>query len=223
MTPISDEPAGDSAPAGVAPLAAGLLEQADSLARAGSSIAAVAKYRELLAADPAHVEGRLRLARLLERLGEGEEAVAVLSQGIGRDPDRPELTLQRGIALTGLRRYPEAEADLRRVLRLDPSNATAEVELGLLAWHRGLTSDAVAHFQRALERRPQDARVYGFLADALNQSGDFLGAHRALEQALTFDPKNTKLLNLLGRVLDRLGRPEEAREIYQRVRELGER
>ena len=70
---------------------------------------------------------------------------------------------------------------------------------------------------------PEDARVYGYLADALNQTGDLPGAHRALEQALTFDPRNTKVLNLLGRVLDRLGRPEEAREMYQRVRELGER
>ncbi len=223
MTLISDEPAAEPAPAGVVPLAAGLLEQADALARAGSSIAAVARYRELLASDPAHVEARLRLARLLEGLGEGEEAVAVLSQGIGRDPDRAELILQRGIALAGLRRYHEAEADLRRVLRLDPSSSAAEVELGLLAWHRGLTTEAITYFQRAIERRPADAKVYGYLADALNQAGDLPGAHRALEQALTFDPRNSRALNLMGRVLDRMGRPEEARDIYQRVRELGDR
>jgi tetratricopeptide (TPR) repeat protein len=222
MTFISDEPAADPAPAGVSPLASGLLEQAESLARAGSSIDAVARYRELLAQEPGLVEARLRLARLLQRLGDGDEAVAVLSQGIGRDPDQVALTLERGIALTGLRRYREAEEDLRRVLRREPSNQTAEVELGLLAWHRGLTADAVAHFRRALEQRPE-ARVYGYLADALNQGGDLAGAHQALEQALALDPRNTKALNLMGRVLDRLGRPEEARDVYQRAREIGDR
>jgi Flp pilus assembly protein TadD len=221
MTSMSDEPAADPAPAGVSPLASGLLEQAESLARAGSSIEAVARYRELLANDPGHVDGRLGLARLLGRLGDGEEAVAVLSQGIGRDPDQVALTLERGIALTSLRRYREAEADLRRALRLDPTNPTAEVELGLLAWHRGLSVDAVAHFRRALERGPE-ARTYGYLADALNQAGDLGGAHHALEQALSLDPRNTKALNLMGRVLDRLGRPEEARDIYQRAREIGD-
>jgi tetratricopeptide (TPR) repeat protein len=215
MTFISDE--------GASPLASGLLEQADSLARAGSSIDAVARYRELLAKEPAHVEARLRLARLLARLGEGEEAVAVLSQGIGRDPDQIALTLERGVALTGLRRYDEAESDLRRALRLDPSNATAEVELGLLAWHRGITADAIAHFRRALGHGPGEARVYGYLADALNQAGDLRGAHQALEQALTLDPRNTKALNLMGRVLDRLGRPEDAREVYRRAREISDR
>jgi Flp pilus assembly protein TadD len=90
-----------------------------------------------------------------------------------------------------------------------------------LAWHRGLSVDAVAHFRRALERGPE-ARTYGYLADALNQAGDLGGAHHALEQALSLDPRNTKALNLMGRVLDRLGRPEEARDIYQRAREIGD-
>jgi tetratricopeptide (TPR) repeat protein len=214
MPSISDE--------GRSPPGSDSLEQADRLARAGSSIAAVARYRELLAGDPAHGEARLRLARLLERLGDGAEAVAVLSQGIGRDPDQVALTLERGIALTGLRRYEEAEADLRRALRLDPSGG-AEIALGLLAWHRGLTIDAVAHFRRALERGPEDAKVYGYLADALNQAGDYQGAHRALEQALALDPRNGKAHHLMGRVLDRLGRPEDAREAYRQARELGDR
>jgi tetratricopeptide (TPR) repeat protein len=222
MTSMSDEPAAHSATAGVSPLASGLLEQAASLARAGSSIDAVARYRELLASEPGHVDARLQLGRLLVRLGDGEEAVAVLSQGIGRDPDNPALALERGIALTSLRRYPEAEADLRRALRLDPSNPTAEVELGLLAWHRGLSPDAIAHFRRALDRQPE-ARTYGYLADALNQAGDIAGAHQALEQALALDPRNTRALNLMGRVLDRLGRPEDARDVYQRAREIGDR
>lgn len=222
MSLIADEPPADTHPGSEqdAPSSTGVLEHADALARAGSSIAAVSRYRELLAAEPAHTACRLRLAALLDRLGDGEEAVAVLSQGLGRDPDQAELLLHRGATLTRLRRYEQADTDLRRVLRVDPSNADAEVELGLLSWHRGLVGEAVQHFERALERRA-DARVYGYLADALNQTGDFSGAHRALERALELDPRSAKAHHLMGRVLDRMGRLEDAREMYARARELG--
>lgn len=207
MTLTSDDPATD-------------YEQADALARAGSSIAALARYRELLAADPARVEARLRLARLLDRLEERDEALAILSQGIGRDPDLPDLLLQRGIILTRMRRYDEADADFRRVLRVDPSSTDAEVELGLLAWHRGLRAEATAHFRRALQRSPGEARIYTYLADTLNQGNDLSGAYEALVRALELNPMDAKACHLMGRVLDRLGRPEEAWEMYHRSREL---
>ncbi len=49
MILISVEPvaAPGPAPVGAVPLASGPLEQADALARAGSSLAALARYREL--------------------------------------------------------------------------------------------------------------------------------------------------------------------------------
>ena len=179
MTSTSDEPAAPTASAGVSPLASGLLEQAASLARAGSSIDAVARYRELLAGEPGHVDARLQLGRLLVRLGDGEEAVAVLSQGIGRDPDHPALALERGIALTHLRRYREAEADLRRALLLDPTNPTAEVELGLLAWQRPEPSGAGAGL-----REPREGALLEL-------------DHARLEQALIRAEATARLLALV--------------------------
>src|SRR5215207_5504563 len=128
MTNSPDEPAGGAT----------ALDRADALAVSGSSIVAVARYRELLAAEPGHVEARLRLARLLDRLQERDEAVALLSQGLGRSPDTLEFVFLRGTILSRLRRYDEAESDLRRVLRARPADADAEFELGLVAWRRGL-------------------------------------------------------------------------------------
>jgi Flp pilus assembly protein TadD len=46
------------------------------------------------------------------------------------------------------------------------------------------------------------------------------GAHAALQRALELDPRDSKTHHLLGRVFDRLGRPEEARDMYERSREL---
>jgi Flp pilus assembly protein TadD len=50
--------------------------------------------------------------------------------------------------------------------------------------------------------------------------GDLAGASSALDRALQATPKDGKVYHLRGRVLDRLGQPDEAREMYKRSREL---
>ncbi len=50
--------------------------------------------------------------------------------------------------------------------------------------------------------------------------GDLAGANAVLDRAIEATPRDGKVYHLRGRVLDRLGRPDEAREMYQRSREL---
>jgi Flp pilus assembly protein TadD len=76
------------------------------------------------------------------------------------------------------------------------------------------------HFRRSLEFQPDNPRTCYYLGDALNQAGDLAGARAALEHAIQLDPHDAKTHYLLGRVLDRLGHPEEAAARYQRSREL---
>jgi Flp pilus assembly protein TadD len=234
MTPSPDEPTGDAAPAEAIPeppagVAAAvrtpgagerLLERADALAAGSRPADALPVYRELLAAEPEHFDGRIHLARLLSELDEPGEAVRVLDEGLRHAPDGTEFLLLRGAMHARLRRHEQAESDLRRVLRLHPSHAPAHLELGRLLWRKGLASEAAAHFQRSLEFQPDNARTCHYLGDALNQAGDLAGARTALERAVQLDPRDAKAHHLLGRVLDRLGHPEEAREMYQRSREL---
>jgi len=42
----------------------------------------------------------------------------------------------------------------------------------------------------------------------------------ALERSLALDPDQARAYHLMGRVLDRLRRPEEARQAYRRGQEL---
>ena len=49
---------------------------------------------------------------------------------------------------------------------------------------------------------------------------DLAGAQAALQRALELDPRDSKTPHLLGRVFDRLGQPDEARDMYERSREL---
>jgi protein O-GlcNAc transferase len=196
------------------------LQQADDLAASSLPGDAVRPYRELLELEPEHIDARLHFAHLLDRLEESAEAVDVLSDGLRRAPDQTEFLVLRGALLGRLQRYREAETDLRRVLRLYPSHAPAQFELGLLLWRRGLVQEAAACFRRALEFQPDNAKTYYYLADSLNQQGDLVGARSALERAIQVNPGEAKAYHLMGMVLDRLCRPEEAREMYRRGRDL---
>ncbi len=209
MTTSPDEPSG---------AATGLL-----LERAGAATSpdqAAALYRELLSASPAHVEARLHLAHLLERGDQLEDAVKTLSVGLRWMPDQIDLLLLRGSLLGRLRRYRDAESDLRGVLRLQAMHGPAHFELGQLFWRKGLAPEAATHFAKSLEYQPENGRGFYYLAEALNLMGDLAGANAVLDRALEATPRDGKVYHLRGRVLDRLGRPDEAREMYQRSREL---
>jgi tetratricopeptide (TPR) repeat protein len=82
-------------------------------------------------------------------------------------------------------------------------------------------ADALAHFHRSLEFQPESARTCYYLGEALNLTGDLPGARAALERALRADPKDPRSYHLLGCVLDRLGFPEDALEMYRHGREVG--
>ena len=131
MTFPPDEPTGGAAPADAAgdlpaPLprtptpAERLLARADALAAGPRPTDAVPVYRELLAADPAHMDARVHLARLLVQLDEHEEALNLLGEALRNAPDLTELLVLRGGIFGHLRRYGEADDDLFRVpLRRD--------------------------------------------------------------------------------------------------------
>jgi tetratricopeptide (TPR) repeat protein len=199
-----------------------LLERADALAGGARPLDAVPVYRELIAADPEDVEGRLRLVRLLVRFEEHDQALQLLGDALRHAPDQTELLVLRGQIHAQLRRYDESDTDLRRVLRLHPSHAPAHLELGRLLWRRGLLVEAAAHLRQALEFQPDNAWGCYYLGDTLNQIGDLPAARRVLERAIELSPHHAKAHHLLGRVLDRLGHPDEARAMYQRSKELAD-
>jgi len=184
---------------------------------------ALEAFRELLGLEPGHWEGRIEYARLHEQHGDLEEAYEHLSEATRFRPERPEPLVARGAFLARLKRHPEAEADLNRALRLAPELADGHFELGFALWRKGLALEAAEHLRRAAALAPERADAEHYLGESLHQIGDDAGALAALERAAALDVSNPKPLQLMGRVLDRLGRPEEAREMYRRAREAAPR
>jgi Flp pilus assembly protein TadD len=63
-----------------------------------------------------------------------------------------------------------------------------ELKFGIEVAKRGLWSEARFRFERAVSLDPESAQAYNNLGVALEQQGDFKGAHTAYEKALKLKP-----------------------------------
>lgn len=196
------------------------------LARARDAMAnsrlgeADALFRELLDLAPAHRDGSAEYAELLERRGDVVGALEVLGRALRPRPDDPVLLLRRAALNRRRQELGESEADIRRVLKADPRHAEAMLELGLVLLRRGLAGEAADILRRHAAQRPELAGAWFHVAEALNQSSALPDALEALRRAAELDDHDARIFHLMGRVLDRMGRPEEAMPMYRRGREL---
>ena len=94
--------------------------------------------------------------------------------------------------------------------------------LGLVLWRKGVPKEAAETLRKGLWLEPDNALGHYYLGEALNQAGDLKGARAALEKSAELAPDHGRTFRLLARVLDRMGRYEEAQTMYRRAREVGE-
>lgn len=77
-------------------------------------------------------------------------------------------------------------------------------------------TDRVEALRKLAAANPKDVFAHYGLAMALGGAGQAEEAVAEFERVLTLDPNYTGAYFQMGQALERLGRPEEARQIYQR-------
>jgi len=92
------------------------------LAEAGKVEAAIAMYREVLVADPAHGDARNNLSLLLARTGRTDEALALVDEALRAAPGDPYYVASRGEVLSWRGDRAGALAEFRRALDLLPQH-----------------------------------------------------------------------------------------------------
>jgi Flp pilus assembly protein TadD len=195
------------------------LRRALDAAARNRPLEAIQRLQELVGREPVHVAARRELATLLEAAGDPDGALEHLDAAASHAPDDAGLHIARGTVHGRLKHYPEAEADLRRALKLTPDSASAHHQLGLVLFRKGVAPEAAASFRKAVTLLPEHAASHYYLGEALSQVNDYPAALTALHQAIALAPGEARAYQLAGRILDKLKRPEEAREMYRRARE----
>lgn len=191
---------------------------------AGDLNAARADYQAALAADSTLAEAWLDLAIVEKRAGRVEAARVALEHA-------RVLYAAQGLAggvadaLTNLAEIARAEGDaaaaeslLIAAIDADPRHAVAHGNLGALyAGALGRPDLALREMETAARASPWLAAVRENLAALYASQGRWEDAARTFREVLRLEPRSVVSLVRLGYVLERAGRPGEARDAYDRA------
>jgi tetratricopeptide (TPR) repeat protein len=158
--------------------------------------AALARYQEALALNPANVDAHERVASLHEAAGRFEPAVAALTSWAAQAADgatRAACLLRA--AEIELRAGPPGSATeqhLRGALAADPGCARAWLHLASVLWESGRVDEALevaARAQESIPDAPERAALAALRGRALERLGNTAPAAEAFALAAAADPR----------------------------------
>jgi tetratricopeptide (TPR) repeat protein len=159
------------------------------LLRSAQYPSALDMLEEAIALDGRNVSAYLALSTIYEKNGQYKSTEEVLRQLLAADPAHVEGRLRLAVTLRRLEKSDEAQKILEELVAGPESswmNALAFQELALVHGSQGKTSAAEKVLRTAIERFPQDARLYIQLAAVLDRRGAAAEAGSLVEQALAF-------------------------------------
>jgi len=181
-------------------LARTLYLQADELrgAEIPSNLAIRTRYSDaerfatdLLEGDPSNLEVRKFRAAARFWLEDLDGAAEDYLVALEAEPDDPDLLFDLGNLEARYRgRYEQAIPHLEKAIELRPDFFEAHAALGLAHQGRGDLDLAVTRYVEALEIRPNDPEIYGFLWDLFGTPDRYQDGLEAYERILASSPEN---------------------------------
>ena len=149
-------------------------------------------------------------AQLMIRADLDDLAEAELRQAMAKDQRLPHARFLLGQTALFRGRVDEAVALLRAELLVNPGDAMTHYRLGDTFIHRQEWDRAIESLQRSIWLNPFFSGPYILLGRAYMQKNELATAEGMLRQAIAYDPNNKVAHYMLGQLLQRLGRQEEA-------------
>lgn len=206
--------------AGHSPLAGNLdflLAQAMAMLQHGQLGAADGYCRQVLAADPRHLDAMQLLGIVELQNGRHEEAAQWLQQAASLAPRAPGLHCNLGLALQALGRLELALASYDRALALKPKFVEALNNRGNALRELNRLDEAAASYQRALKLQPDFGEALHNLGVTLLALQQPEPALSCLARCLRAMPENMAVLGQYGVALIALKRPQEALACFDRL------
>lgn len=174
---------------------------ASAYAAKGDDALAEETLRAAMQLAPEHVPIRIQLAQLLAQTGRADQSVVLLEETVKRVPDNVPAreALVRAYLADHKMEAAKSAAEELKVLR--PQWMGGYYLAGLIAAQTKDLEESEHDFERALQLRPGDLEVLSTLSrlDAARGMSD--KAVRRVRSALSTDPNNVGILNLLGGLL----------------------
>lgn len=146
-----------------------------------------------------------------------EEAMEVYDEGLALFIDNTELLYARALTAEKLDHLDILERDLGRILEKDPDNAQALNALGYTLTDRTERhQEALGYIEKAYQQRPEDPAILDSMGWVNYHLGHLEQALQYLQQAAA-SLDDGEIAAHLGEVLWKLGRKDEAREVWNKA------
>ncbi|OYY92809.1 MAG: hypothetical protein B7Y41_14655 [Hydrogenophilales bacterium 28-61-23] len=157
----------------------------------------------------------------LEKLGLHSRAIDTLKRSLAAKPLQPAWVWQSlGNVYYQLNLFPESIAALREAVKLAPDNLSYQGELGVMLKDGGQDEEALKLFLVLRDKTPQDPFPWRQVGYMKYKFGRHAEAIPELEQSLRLAPEQVQVWHALGECYALVGRPDDARRAYQRLRGL---
>jgi uncharacterized protein (TIGR02996 family) len=161
-------------------------------------------FGSALAAQPADLADKARLARDLVVAGKSEQAIPIYEELVRAFPNDAGIIMNLAIADFKAKRYRDAIQQSERALQLQPGLASANLFLGASWIELHEPARAIAPLEKAIAAQPNDRNARLMLADALFELGKYADSTRHFETASEQSPDSSRVWYGLARSYDAL-------------------
>jgi tetratricopeptide (TPR) repeat protein len=184
-----------------------------------------AKYlQESLAQDPANIEARYHLGRVRYQQNRFDLAIAAFEEVLTRDPGNVKAEDNLGLSLEARNEIDPAIAAYRKAIGIDEKqqlhNGQPYLDLGTLLVKSNRTAEAIPLLVRATVILPNAPQAHYELAKAYLDLSRLEAARVEAERAVSLDSNESSNHYLLGRIYQRSGKSEFAKEQFRLTEQL---
>jgi tetratricopeptide (TPR) repeat protein len=185
----------------------------------GESSAAERRFLDALALEPDNVDALYNLGVLYSYIDRVDDSIACFDRILALDGGLAEVHLTRGVQLVRAGQLDEAESAAQHAQGLEPGLESAAVLLRAVERGREVGGEAgVLEALAIVEPLTTGGTLQ--LAQRYLERGEFDRASELFSQAFGKAPESQEAAYGLGYGLLRLGRPDEAAQVFRRVLEL---
>lgn len=180
---------------------------------------AIRQAEALVAAHQTDPEATLMLAALYMAQGRGDESTTVLERVLQAHPDHLEVLDGLGSIYDKTGQSAKAESVYRKLIELEPNLFGHRLKLVHFYDQHKNYANAESAMREAVQLDPDSESRHLMLAEFLMQRGRIEQVEAALQEAQRRLPHSAKLRFGLAKWYETQGRTDDARKIYQRIRD----
>lgn len=178
---------------------------------------AAARYRKVLAAEPAHMGALTGLTQCLIAIGRQADAVNLLDNAANDAGDDLAYVFDLAVLCASVKHNAQSRSLYERLLEVEPGNVPSLINLGVLVDEMGEKQRAVDLISRAIELKPDSATAYGMLGKVLTGTKLFDDALACYRRSIEINPGIAQTWTNLAALFEIMDRQHDALEALRRA------